>query len=87
MNEERRPEILWVDDEIDLLKSQIQFLENRGYRVTTLTNGPDAVALVKKRSFNAVLLDEIMASRPCTSLKPWTRRCRLLWSRNRPKRR
>lgn len=60
MNEERRPEILWVDDEIDLLKSQIQFLENRGYRVTTLTNGPDAVALVKERSFNAVLLDEIM---------------------------
>ena len=60
MAEERRPEILWVDDEIDLLKSQIQFLENHGYRVTTLTNGPDAVALVKERSFEAVLLDEIM---------------------------
>jgi CheY-like chemotaxis protein len=60
MVEERRPEILWVDDEIDLLKSQIQFLENRGYRVATLTNGPDAVALVKERSFDAVLLDEIM---------------------------
>ncbi len=60
MAEERRPEILWVDDEIDQLKSQIQFLENRGYRVTTLTNGPDAVALVTERSFDAVLLDEIM---------------------------
>jgi DNA-binding response OmpR family regulator len=60
MAEERRPEILWVDDEIDLLKSQIQFLENRGYRVATATNGPDAVALVKDRPFDAVLLDEIM---------------------------
>jgi DNA-binding response OmpR family regulator len=60
MAEERRPEILWVDDEIDLLKSQIQFLENRGYRVTTVTNGPDAVALVNERPFDAVLLDEIM---------------------------
>ncbi len=60
MVDERRPEILWVDDEIDLLKSQIQFLENRGYRVATATNGPDAVALVTGRSFDAVLLDEIM---------------------------
>jgi len=60
MAEERRPEILWVDDEIDLLKSQIQFLENRGYRVATVTNGPDAVALVNERPFDAVLLDEIM---------------------------
>jgi DNA-binding response OmpR family regulator len=60
MNEERRPEILWVDDEIDLLKSQLQFLENRGYKVTTVTNGPDAVALVRERPFDAVLLDEIM---------------------------
>ncbi len=60
MDDEQRPEILWVDDEIDLLKSQIQFLENRGYRVTTVTNGPDAVALVRERPFDAVLLDEIM---------------------------
>ncbi len=60
MTEKHKPEVLWVDDEIDLLRSQIQFLENRGYRVTTVTNGPDAVALVKERSFAAVLLDEIM---------------------------
>jgi CheY-like chemotaxis protein len=60
MNEERRPEILWVDDEIDQLKSQIQFLESRGYQLTTVTNGRDAVALVRERPFDAVLLDEIM---------------------------
>lgn len=60
MAEDRNPEILWVDDEIDLLKSQIQFLEQRGYRLTTVTNGPDAIALVQERPFEAVLLDEIM---------------------------
>ena len=58
--EDHRPAILWVDDEIDLLKSQIRFLESRGYDVATVTNGPDAVALVKERPFAAVLLDEIM---------------------------
>ena len=57
---EHHPAILWVDDEIDLLRAHIQFLESRGYRVTTATNGPDAVALVKERAFAAVLLDEIM---------------------------
>jgi DNA-binding response OmpR family regulator len=60
VDEQQHAEILWVDDEIDLLKSQIQFLESRGYRVTTLTNGPDAVAMVQGRPFDAVLLDEIM---------------------------
>ena len=60
MPDDHRPLILWVDDEIDLLRSQIQFLESRGYRVATATNGPDAVALVREGSFAAVLLDEIM---------------------------
>lgn len=54
------PVILWVDDEIDLLRSHIQFLESRGYRVATATNGADAVAMVKERPYAAVLLDEIM---------------------------
>jgi CheY-like chemotaxis protein len=52
--------ILWVDDEIDQLKSQIIFLEDRGYKVTQASNGDDAVVLVEKQIFDLVLLDEMM---------------------------
>jgi CheY-like chemotaxis protein len=52
--------ILWVDDEIDQLKSHIIFLEGRGYKVTGASNGDDAVALVESRDFDLVLLDEMM---------------------------
>jgi len=53
-------QILWVDDEIDQLKSHIIFLESKGYKVTEASNGDDAVALVEKKSFDLVLLDEMM---------------------------
>jgi CheY-like chemotaxis protein len=39
--------ILWVDDEIESLQSQILFLENKGYEVTALTNGFDAIDFVR----------------------------------------
>jgi CheY-like chemotaxis protein len=52
--------ILWVDDEIDSLKSQIMFLENKGYNVATKTNGFDAVDYVKANQLDIVLLDESM---------------------------
>ncbi|MCK4386264.1 MAG: response regulator, partial [candidate division Zixibacteria bacterium] len=52
--------ILWVDDEIDQLESQIIFLEGRGYKVTQASNGDDAVALVENQIFDLVLLDEMM---------------------------
>jgi len=52
--------ILWADDEIDLLKSHIIFLEKNGYELTPVTNGEDAVELVKRETFDAVLLDEMM---------------------------
>jgi len=55
-----RRKILWADDEIDLLKSHIIFLEKNGYDLTPVTNGEDAVALVKRERFDAVLLDEMM---------------------------
>ena len=54
------PRILWADDEIDLLRSHILFLENKGYHVTRVTNGSDALAAVKQSSFEVVLLDEQM---------------------------
>jgi len=39
--------ILWADDEIDLLKPHILFLTEKGYKVTTVTNGADAVDAFK----------------------------------------
>mgnify|MGYP003492513598 CR=1 FL=1 len=52
--------ILWVDDEIDSLTSQVMFLENKGYEVHTKTNGFDAVEFVKDNIVDVVLLDESM---------------------------
>ena len=53
-------EILWVDDEIDSLKSQILFLKNKGYEVTPISNGHDALELLKDKIVDVVLLDESM---------------------------
>ena len=52
--------ILWADDEIDLLRSHILFLESKGYGVTSVTNGADAVDKVTHGFFDVVLLDEQM---------------------------
>jgi CheY-like chemotaxis protein len=53
-------QILWVDDEIELLKPHILFLERKNYNVTTCTNGADAIDLVDKTNFDIVFLDENM---------------------------
>jgi CheY-like chemotaxis protein len=55
--------ILWADDEIDLLRPHILFLKERGYDVTPVTNGDDAISLVRQERFDAVLLDEMMPGR------------------------
>lgn len=52
--------ILWVDDEIDILKPHILFLEKKGYQTITCTNGTDAIELVKNNSFDIIFLDENM---------------------------
>ena len=52
--------ILWTDDEIDLLKPYILFLEEKGYLVMTASNGDAAIDLVKKHHFDIVFLDEHM---------------------------
>jgi CheY-like chemotaxis protein len=54
------PRILWADDEIDLLRPHILFLEGKGYAVTSVTNGSDAVAKVRDERFDVVFLDEQM---------------------------
>ncbi len=53
-------QLLWVDDEVELLKAHIIFLEKKGYEVTTVSNGTDAIDLCRERSFDLVLLDEQM---------------------------
>ena len=52
--------LLWVDDEIDLLKPYIIFLEKKEYEVLTATNGQDALDLCRERSFDIIFLDENM---------------------------
>ena len=52
--------ILWADDEIDLLKPHILFLNEKGYKIKTVTNGSDALELFKTDNFDLVFLDENM---------------------------
>jgi DNA-binding response OmpR family regulator len=52
--------ILWADDEIDLLKPHILFLKDKGYEVQTANSGDEALELIEKNDFAAVLLDENM---------------------------
>jgi len=55
-----RKKILWVDDEIDSLKSHILFLGQKGFEVVESMSGDDAVEKVKNEQFDMVLLDEMM---------------------------
>ena len=52
--------LLWIDDEIELLKAHIIFLEKKGYEVQTVSNGPDAIELCRQQTFDLILLDEMM---------------------------
>jgi CheY-like chemotaxis protein len=52
--------IIWVDDEIESLRSQQLFLENKGYAVQTFTNGFEAIDYVRENSVDVVLIDESM---------------------------
>ena len=52
--------ILWVDDEIDLLKPHIIFLRDKGYEVETVNSGHDALDILKTKSFSILFLDEQM---------------------------
>jgi len=52
--------ILWVDDEIEFLQPHILFLQEKDYQVETATNADDALALIKEKNIDLVLLDEMM---------------------------
>ena len=63
--------LLWADDEIELLNAHIIFLQNKGYEVTKVTNGPDAIEACKEGAFDLILLDENMPG--LTGLETLTR--------------
>jgi len=52
--------LLWADDEMELLRAHLLFLEKKGYEVVTVTNGTDAIEECKNHTFDLVLLDEMM---------------------------
>ena len=56
----RKPRILWTDDEIDLLRAHIIFLQEKGYEVETANNGSDAIEKVKDSYYDIIFLDENM---------------------------
>ena len=57
---ERKGHIIWIDDEIHHLKPHILFLESKGYKITTATNGRDATILNQENRFDLALLDQNM---------------------------
>lgn len=59
----KKGRILWVDDEIELLRAHILFLKARGFEVIPVNNGFDAVNVVATENIDLVLLDEIMAGK------------------------
>lgn len=56
----KKKRILWADDEIDMLRSHILFLEEKGYEVTPVNSGQDAIDSIREDSFDIVFLDENM---------------------------
>ncbi len=58
--EQTKGKILWIDDEIELLKPHIFLLEQRGYTVSTATNGEDAIELYRHNHYDLTFLDESM---------------------------
>lgn len=70
--------ILWADDEINLLKPLVIFLEGDGYEVVSVTNGLDCLEKIKEENFDLVILDEQMPGmtgldvlKQVKYLKPW----------------
>ncbi len=55
-----RGRILWADDEVDMLKPHVLFLEEQGYEVTSVYSGEDALHEVRGSEYDLVLLDEMM---------------------------
>ena len=74
MSRELTRRILWADDEIDLLKPHIKFLEQKGYLVTPVSSGTDALSALERERYDVLLIDEKL----CVGCDNWaksTSRC------------
>jgi len=60
MEENKNIRILWVDDEIEHLRSHILFLEEKGFELITASNGADAIEIIGEERIDLVFLDENM---------------------------
>lgn len=58
-----RKRLLWVDDEIDLLRPHLLFVQGRGYHIDAVANGDDALELLRQQPYDLILLDEQMPGR------------------------
>ncbi len=56
--------ILWTDDEIDILRPHIIFLEEKGYEILTASNAEDALSIVEEEELSLIFLDENMPGKP-----------------------
>lgn len=56
----KKDQLLWVDDEIDLLRPHVLFLQSKGYEVSTVTNGQDALDFCRETTYDLIFLDENM---------------------------
>jgi len=56
----KKDKLLWADDEIDLLKPHVLFLEEKGFEVVTVCSGQDAIDCCREQTFDLIFLDENM---------------------------
>jgi len=58
-----RKKVLWADDEIEQLRPHILFLQDKGYEVTAVKSGEEAITQIRRGAFDVVLLDEHMSGK------------------------
>lgn len=68
--------LLWIDDEIELLRPHIYFLQERGYEIETASNSEDGIARLKEQNFDAILLDQMMTGKSGLETLPALREVR-----------
>ena len=56
----KKDRVLWADDEIELLKPHMLFLREKGYEVTPVISGQDAIDCCREQAFDIIFLDENM---------------------------
>ena len=68
--------ILWADDEMDLLRPHILFLQSKGYKVITATNGDDALLKARDNDIDLIFLDENMPGKSGLEILPHIKQLR-----------